>query len=308
MGTPKKGELSRQIRAASAQLRSPCRPAPQAPQSQALIRAAVTNAGRPTVIEYSSPCAAAEPQTSLTVTVQESPAHVDLRCLRLQMERSLARLQSGEISPPPFKPPLATKALAFALSLAGPLTGEQQVARTDEQKKNRHSVRPSVDRGAWASTVAELFWLRCKRHLVHMILLRWSEVTGREKREELEHVVSQLEGELDAAEMLLAEYKDPARTQALDELALQMIDKDMALEKEQAERQREREQWEREREWERAEWEKERGTWEEARSPELATAWARAKEENEALGQLLDEERQAQVSPHSCPMPPCKLL
>jgi hypothetical protein len=281
--TPKKGELARQIRAASAQLRSPCRPAPQAPKSQALVareRSAVT-----TVIEqlYSSPT------EDPSVEPHESPAPVDLRFLRLQMERSLARLQSGEISPPSqMKPPLAAKAVAAEQQLL------QECARTDGQTTTGHIVRPSVGSVAWASTVVKLFWQSRERDRVHMVLLKWGEVTGREKRDELAHVVSQLEGELIAAELLLAEYQDPARTQALDELALQMLNKDMALENEQAERQGEREQWERER----AEWEMERGTRERAREEEMAEiskAWARAKEEKEALGQLLDEERQAQV-------------
>jgi len=81
--TPKRSELARQIRIASAQLRSPVKHVPAARR-----------------IELA---AAAQPSASKVAKASPSEAAgaVDLRVLRLQMERSLARLQAGgDLSPP----------------------------------------------------------------------------------------------------------------------------------------------------------------------------------------------------------------
>lgn len=108
-----------------------------------------------------------------------SAVAVDMRALRLKMERSLARLQAGELTPPP----------ASHGALAEPAP---------------------VD---WAPHVAEHYCWRRARAQARAALQHWLAVAGRERRASLEQLAARLQQDLDEAEMQLAECRDPARTQ-----------------------------------------------------------------------------------------------
>ena len=193
--TPKRAELARQIRAASAQLRSPA-VAPPARSAADIVNPLLTGilGARRRLQEeaeandegyYAQDAAptgcGAPPTGEGRRDGRGADSVVDMRALRLQMERSLARLQSGELTPPP------------ASHGAGTLAESAPVD--------------------WALHVAEHCCWRRARVQARAALLHWLAVAGREKRASLEQLASRLQQELDEAEMQLADCRDPARTQ-----------------------------------------------------------------------------------------------
>jgi hypothetical protein len=209
--TPKRAELARQIRAASAQLRSPAAIAAPARRCLAAGEAAGGDPALAGILaarrrrqaeaeandegfyarDDASPrcgaAAAAPPAAGASGPLAgpgDSSPHgaVDLRALRLQMERSLARLQAGELTPPP------------ASHGAGAPAADPAPA-------------------GWAPHVADHFCRRRGRGVARAALLGWFAVAERHSRDGLEQLAARLQRELDEAEMQLAESRDPARTQ-----------------------------------------------------------------------------------------------
>jgi hypothetical protein len=193
--TPKRAELARQIRAASAKLRSPAA-APPARVAADIVDpflAGILGERRQLqeVAEANNEGYYARDAAPLSCGAPPAGearrdggglgSAVDMRALRSQMERSLARLQAGELTPPP------ASHGASALSEPAP-----------------------VD---WAPHVAEHCCWRRARAQARAALQHWLAVAGRERRASLEQLASRLQQDLDEAEMQLAECRDPARTQ-----------------------------------------------------------------------------------------------
>jgi hypothetical protein len=206
--TPVRGELAQRIRAASARLRSPCRavgtPARRRREYESSRHSCCSasaddeggaeldsnkqkgqalgeehdrregGAHRREVAPHSPP-----PVHERREETGDAAGHVDLRALRAQLERSLARLQAGEFSP---KPVFAGAPVPERLSFAN---------------------------GVWARNAVEHWDGRRRRKLARAALLCWRHMQYDRP------ALAQLQGEIENAHMQLAAYRDPARTQVV---------------------------------------------------------------------------------------------
>ena len=234
MMTPKRDDLRQQIRAASAQLRSPIaeRRAPrkhseateqqnkrvlpmatspsqdttgQQPSraSQQLLTEAPT-AFPPSrdAITQSPPRTCGHQPHSIEAEPAEpaEPGPVDLKSLRRKMERSLARLQAGEISPP-------VHVAAPKSCLFGRLHSAQPILPFVK--------RLTLESTAWAENSVQHYRQRQARMLTRVVLLNWSGMVAQEKVNTVSQHVTQLQRDLNDLEMHLAVYRDPERIQVV---------------------------------------------------------------------------------------------
>ena len=110
---------------------------------------------------------------------EAAAGQVDLRALRVQLENSLQRLQAGEFSP---KVPGSAA------------------------HGNAASCAPTL-RQDWADKCTAHWATRRRRAIARAALIRW-----RQQQQDIQ-VIAELEAELEQAQMELATFRDPARTQ-----------------------------------------------------------------------------------------------
>jgi len=131
-----------------------------------------------------------------------------MRALRLQMESSLARLHDD------FSVSLKFTNTTMLLGRKPqPLANFFSPPHARHEEADDNPVHPTENKGVWIKNVVEHCRWRRERGCARMVFLRWSEVTGREKKMRLAKIVSQLQQEWDEVEIQLAESYDPARTQ-----------------------------------------------------------------------------------------------
>jgi hypothetical protein len=136
------------------------------------------------LIEHSTP---PPPSSSLHAAATRGPrqsaeataGQVDLRVLRVQLKNSLQRLQAGEFSP---KVPGSAA------------------------HGNAASCAPTL-RQDWADKCTAHWATRRRRAIARAALIRW-----RQQQQDIQ-VIAELEAELEQAQMELATFRDPARTQ-----------------------------------------------------------------------------------------------
>ena len=129
-------------------------------------------------------------------SVQQPSGTVDLRMLRLQMERSLAKLQAGDLgTSPPAKPIASNIETATSLCLSAAVVVVP---------------KPAQD---WAHQATEHCQRRLERKLARISLWEWRQLTECELRAVLQQHVSELHHALNEAEMQLSEHLHPERIQ-----------------------------------------------------------------------------------------------